>query len=83
MIHHSELSALYGLHCWSKSFVLMFLFSTTHAKAFTFGQALDFQIKLTGIKGTELIEKKDSIKEGASSSILRTILTVMRTKLSC
>ena len=63
MIHHSELSALHGLHCWSKSFVLMFLFSTTHAKAFTFGQALDFQIKLTGIKGTELIEAKIALKK--------------------
>ena len=35
-----------------------FLFATIHAKAFTFGGALDFEIKFAGIKGIELAKPR-------------------------
>ena len=42
----------------SKPLVSIFLFATIHAKAFTFGGALDFEIKFAGIKGIELAKPR-------------------------
>ena len=40
--HHFRLRALRGLHFWCISLVLALLLATSHVKALTLGEALDF-----------------------------------------
>lgn len=72
MTYRLPIPSLHDTALWIKCFVwfsplgkflVLTLFAKSHAKAFTFGGAMDFQMKFARIKGIEMVEAEITLKK--------------------